>query len=466
VSNDDDLTYEAESAADDVGVTEHVPATTTQKTLTDDCLKTIGIPGPVWWGVFLLDLTILAIGLIAERNQIVQGIGVAGHTRPVMWASYVANFVFWVGIAHCGTLVSAVLFLFRSHFRRAVYRVAEAMTVFGVMTAGLFPIVHLGRPWFAYWLFPYPNQRQLWPNFRSPLEWDVFAVTTYMTVSTIFFLVGIIPDAAAARDRARHPIAKLWFTIFSMGWTGANYQWKHFYSAYLFFAAFATPLVFSVHSVVSWDFAMAQVPGWHSTIFAPYFVAGAIFSGVALVINLLIIIRSGFKLQHIVTVDHIEKLGKLVLLTSSIVGYSYLNEFFFAWFGPNKYERDIFWWRATGHFWWAFWSMVTCNMIIPLLLWFKPVRRNMVAIFIICLFVNVGMWFERFVIIVTSLARPFEPNSWGVNYKMSWTEAAVLAGSFAWFGMFFLIFVRVLPAFSVAEIKETLAMPFRRKRAA
>jgi len=437
----------------------------TQKSLNQDLLKLISVPGPIWWSIFLLDLTILAIGVIAERNQIVHGIGVAGHTRPVMWASYVANFVFWVGIAHCGTLVSAILFLFRSHFRRAVYRVAEAMTVFGVLTAALFPIVHLGRPWFAYWLFPFPTQRQLWPNFRSPLEWDVFAVNTYLTVSTIFFIVGIIPDAAAARDRTKNPFMRLIFTAASFGWRGGNNQWKHFYSAYLYFAAFATPLVLSVHSVVSWDFAMAQVPGWHSTIFAPYFVAGAIFSGVAMVINLLIPIRFGFKLQHIVTLDHMEKLSKLVLLTSTIVGYSYLVEFFCAWYGPSKYERDLFWWRATGHFAWAFWIMFSCNVIIPLLLWFKGVRRNMAVLFVLCLFVNVGMWFERFVIIVTSLARPFEPMTWGINYRMSWTEAAILAGSFAWFFMFFLIFIRVLPAFSVAEIKETLAPP-RRKEAA
>ncbi|TMQ50153.1 MAG: hydrogenase [Candidatus Eisenbacteria bacterium] len=437
----------------------------TQRSLNEDCLKLISKPGPVWWTIFVIDLAILTVGLLAERNQIMFGIGVAGHTRPVMWASYVANFVFWVGIAHCGTLVSAILFLFRSHFRRSVYRIAEAMTVFGVLTAGLFPIVHLGRPWFAYWLFPYPNQRGLWPNFRSPLEWDVFAVSTYLTVSSIFFFVGIIPDAAAARDRAKGPFSRLWFSIFSLGWTGANHQWKHFYGAYLYFAAIATPLVLSVHSVVSWDFAMAQVPGWHSTIFAPYFVAGAIFSGVALVINLLIPIRSAFKLEHIVTVDHIEKLGKLVLLTSTIVTYSYLCEFFMAWYGPNSHERDLFWWRATGHFWWAFWIMMTCNSIIPLLLWSKKVRRSMSVMFVICLFVNVGMWFERFVIIVTSLARPFEPYSWGVNYKMSWTEGAILAGSFAWFFMFFLIFVRVLPAFSVAEIKETLAAPLKRRAA-
>jgi molybdopterin-containing oxidoreductase family membrane subunit len=450
--------------AADVGASEHLPASVTQKSLNDDILRLLTkMPGPVWWAVFLFDLLVLGVGVMAFRNMVVLGIGVSGHTRPVMWASYIANFVFWVGIAHCGTLVSAVLFLFRSHFRRAVYRVAEAMTVFGVMTAGLFPLLHTGRVWFAYWLIPYPNQRGLWPNFRSPLEWDVFAVSTYMTISAVFFLVGLIPDCAAARDRAKHPLMKLVYQVFSFGWTGTNNQWKHFYGAYIFFAAMATPLVFSVHSVVSWDFAMAQVPGWHSTLFAPYFVAGAIFSGVALVCNLLIGIRKICKLQHIVTLDHMEKLAKLLILTSCMVGYSYLTEFFMAWFGPNKFERDLFWWRATGHFAWAFWIMFSCNVVIPISLWFKPVRRNMTALFIIALFINVGMYFERFVIIITSLARPFMTSAWDINYKMSWTEAAILAGSFAWFFMFFLIFVRVLPAFSVAEIKETLPAPRRRK---
>jgi molybdopterin-containing oxidoreductase family membrane subunit len=457
------MSYGPVTTAEDLASAEHVPAAMSQKQLNDDLLKLISVPGKIWWSLFILDLAILTLGVISERNQIVFGIGVAGHTRPVMWASYVTNFVFWVGIAHCGTLVSAILFLFRSHFRRAVYRIAEAMTVFGVLTAGLFPLLHLGRPWFAYWLFPYPHQRQLWPNFRSPLEWDVFAVSTYLTVSSIFFLVGIIPDAAAARDRAKNPFMRLILTTFSMGWKGGNNQWKHFYGAYLYFAAFATPLVLSVHSVVSWDFAMAQVPGWHSTIFAPYFVAGAIFSGVALVINLLIPIRWGFKLEHIVTKDHIEKLAKLVLLTSTIVGYSYLVEFWSAWYGPSKYERDFFWWRFTGHFAWASWIMFTCNVIIPLLLWSKKVRHHMPTLFVIMLFVNVGMWFERFVIIACSLAHPFNPATWNVNYRMSWSEAAILAGSFAWFGMFFLIFVRLLPAFSVAEIKETLPAPIRRK---
>ncbi len=435
----------------------------TYRSLNADILRMLEAPGAAWKAIFTLDLLVLATGGFALRNQIVHGLGVAGYTRPVMWAAYITNFVFWVGIAHCGTLVSAILFLFRSHFRRAVYRVAEAMTVFGVLTAGLFPIIHLGRPWFAYWLVPYPTQRQIWPNFRSPLVWDVFAVTTYLTVSTIFFLVGIIPDAAVARDRAQGKLAKLFYTVFSLGWRGGNNQWKHFYGAYLYFAALATPLVLSVHSVVSWDFAMAQLPGWHSTIFAPYFVAGAIFSGVALVINLLIPIRKAYKLEHIVTVDHVEKLAKLVLLTSTIVGYSYLVEFFCAWYGPSKYERDLFVQRFFGHFWWASWIMFTCNVIIPILLWFRGVRRNMAVLFVIMLLVNVGMWFERFVIIVTSLARPFEPYGWAINYRMSWTEAAITAGAFAWFFMFFLVFVKVLPAFSIAEIKETLPVPLRGK---
>ena len=446
-------------AVDGVNDVEDRPVT--QKSLNDDVLKMISLPGKVWWALFLLDLAVLAVALAAVRNLIVHGWGVSGFMRPVMWAVDITNFVFWVGIAHCGTLVSAVLFLFRSHFRRAVYRIAEAMTVFGVLTAAMFPAIHTGRPWFDYWLFPYPNQRQLWTNIRSPLEWDVFAVNTYLTVSSIFFLVGLIPDVAAARDRAKHPLMKLIYTVLSFGWTGANYQWKHFYGAYLFFAALATPLVFSVHSVVSWDFAMAQTPGWHSTLFAPYFVAGAIFSGVGMVIFLLVIIRKGFNLQHLVTIDHMEKLAKLVLLTSCMVGYSYLTEFFMAWFGPNKAERDLFWFRATGHYWWAFWIMFSCNVIFPLVLWFKPIRRNMTALFVLSILVNIGMWFERFVIIVTSLTRTFNPANW-FYYKISITELALIVGSFAWFFMFFLVFVRVLPAFSISEIKETLPMPKRR----
>ena len=449
-----------ERAGAGAGAEERRPPTA--RALNDDILRLLRRPGPGWIAVFALDLLVLLIGALALRNEVVLGLGVGGWTRPVMWASYITNFVFWVGIAHCGTLVSAILFLFRSHFRRAVYRVAEAMTVFGVLTAGIFPLIHTGRPWFGYWLVPYPSQRQLWPNFRSPLEWDVFAVTTYLTLSSIFFVVGLIPDVAAARDRATNRVSRTLYTLLSFGWTGGNRQWKHFYGAYLYFAALCTPLVLSVHSVVSWDFAMAQNPGWHNTIFAPYFVAGAIFSGVALVINLLIVMRKAFRLEHIVTVDHMEKLAKLVVLTSTIVAYSYLTEFFMAWYGPSEAERAIFLSRYFGHFGWAAWIMFTCNVVLPLSLWFKPVRRNMAALFTLMLFVNVGMWFERFVIIVTSLARPFAPYAWDVNYRISWTEVAVTAGAFAWFFMFFLIFVKVLPAFSITELKELLPAPRRR----
>jgi molybdopterin-containing oxidoreductase family membrane subunit len=440
---------------------EQLPRTMTAQALNADVLRMLERPGPLWTAVFVLDLLVLVIGGLALRNEIMLGLGVGGWDRPVMWASYITNFVFWVGIAHCGTLVSAILFLFRSHFRRAVYRTAEAMTVFGVLTAGLFPLIHTGRPWFGYWLFPYPNQRGFWPNFRSPLEWDVFAVSTYLTLSTLFFCVGLIPDIAVARDRARGRVAKTVYGVLSCGWTGSNTQWKHFYGAYLFFAALCTPLVLSVHSVVSWDFAMAQAPGWHSTIFAPYFVAGAIFSGVALVINLFIVMRKAFHVEHLVTIDHMEKLAKLVLLTSTIVGYSYLTEFFMAWFGPSNAERAVFLDRVFGHFAWCAWTMYVCNVFIPLLLWFKPVRRNMAALFVIALCVNVGMWFERFVIISQSLAHSFAPGTWDVNYRLSMTEIAVTAGAFAWFFMYFLVFVKVLPAIPIAELKETLRVPKR-----
>ncbi len=434
----------------------------TQRGVNDEVLRLISRPGPVWIAALIVDLLVLLIGGLALRNEIVLGLGVGGWTRPVMWAAYITNFVFWVGIAHCGTLISAILYLFRSHFRRAVYRVAEAMTVFAVLTAGLFPILHLGRPWIFYWLFPYPSQREIWPDFRSPLIFDVFAVSTYLTLSTVFFLVGLIPDVASARDRVRTPVLRWLYRVMSVGWTGSNRQWRHFYGAYLYFAALLTPLVLSVHSVVSWDFALAQVPGWHSTIFAPYFVAGAIFSGVALVINLLIVIRRAFGLQQIVTIDVMDKISQVVLLTSMIVGYSYLVVYFLAWYGPSEAERTVMLSRYFGHYGWAAWIMAICNMVLPMALWFRRVRRNMTALFVLMLFVNLGMWLERFVIIGGSLARSFMPSTWDVNYTISWTEIAVTAGSFAWFFLFFLIFVRVLPAFSITELKETLPAPTRR----
>jgi Ni/Fe-hydrogenase subunit HybB-like protein len=382
----------------------------------------------------------------------------------VGWGAYITTFVFWVGIAHSGTLISAILFLFRAKWRQSIYRAAEAMTVFGVMTAGLYPLIHLGRAWHAYWLFPYANQRMLWPNFRSPLVWDVFAVTTYFTVSSLFFILGLIPDIAAARDQSKPgTLRKAFYTATSFGWRGTDRQWHHFGTAYLFLAALATPLVLSVHSVVSWDFAMSIVPGWHATIFAPYFVAGAIFSGVAMVITLMVPIRKVFKLEAYLTVRHFDAMAKLVLLTGIIVFYAYLNEFFMAWYSAEDPERRVFWERLFGHYWWATWIMLICNGLVPVMLWFKRVRHSIAALFVLTLFVNIGMWFERYVIIVTSLSTEYMPFAWGV-YRPSVTEMGIVIGTFGWFFFWFLLFIRLLPPVAIAEIKEVLPPPMRPKK--
>ena len=334
------------------------------------------------------------------------------------------------------------------------------MTVFAVLTAGLFPIMHLGRPWYFYWLFPYPNQRELWINFKSPLIWDVFAVSTYLTVSALFFFIGMIPDIAAIRDKVTEKPRKIIYSILSFGWKGSNWEWLHYGRAYLYFAALATPLVLSVHSVVSWDFAMSNVPGWHTTIFAPYFVAGAIFSGLGLVITLTIPIRKIFHLEEYITLDNYDGMAKLIMFTSGIIGYAYGVEFLMAWYSSSPFEWQQFMYRATGDYALFYWIMVICNMIIPISLWFRKVRRNLKLLFIISIFINIGMWFERFNIIVISLSRDFDPAAWGV-YKISWVEAAITAGSFAWFFMFFLIFIKTLPAISISEIKEILPIPKR-----
>jgi Ni/Fe-hydrogenase subunit HybB-like protein len=427
-----------------------------------DVLSLLGKPGRSYYILLAIVLVVLAIGAFAWFVQIVLGIGMSGLITPVSWGAYITTFVFWVGIAHSGTLISAVLFLFRARWRQSIYRAAEAMTVFAVMTAGLFPIIHLGRPWIFYYLLPYPNQRQLWPNFRSPLLWDVFAVSTYLTVSATFFLLGMIPDIAAARDGTTVPWRKKLYTVMSFGWRGTANEWRHFSKAYLYLAALATPLVLSVHSVVSWDFAMSIVPGWHTTIFAPYFVAGAIFSGLAMVITIIVPIRKIFNLEAYFTPRHFDAMAKMVLVTGMVVFYAYLTEFFMAWYSFETPEREIFMWRLTGDYWWATWIMLTCNGIIPMLLWSKKVRVNIPALFTITIFVNIGMWFERFVIIVTSLAHEYEPWQWR-NYQPSWVEMAIVAGSFAWFAMWFLLFLRVLPAVSIAELKEVLPAPLRRQ---
>jgi Ni/Fe-hydrogenase subunit HybB-like protein len=428
-----------------------------------DVLKLLSAPGRSYYILLGVVLIVLGIGAVAWLVQIVLGIGMSGLINPVGWGVYITTFVFWVGIAHSGTLISAVLFLFRARWRQSIYRIAEAMTVFAVMTAGLFPIIHLGRPWIFYYLLPYPNQRGLWPNFRSPLIWDVFAVSTYLTVSATFFILGMIPDLAAARDSTTVTWRKKLYTVMSFGWRGTSNEWRHFTKAYLYLAALATPLVLSVHSVVSWDFAMSIVPGWHTTIFAPYFVAGAIFSGLAMVITLVIPIRKIFNLEAYFTPRHFDAMAKMVLVTSMVVFYAYLTEFFMAWYSFHPPEREIFIDRVVGDYWWATWIMLTCNGIIPMMLWSPSIRRNIPALFTITIFINIGMWFERFVIIVTSLAHEYEPWQWR-NYQPSIVEMAIVAGSFAWFFMWFLLFMRVFPAVAVAELKEVLPAPLRGRR--
>jgi molybdopterin-containing oxidoreductase family membrane subunit len=383
---------------------------------------------------------------------------VTGLNNPVAWGSFITTFVFWVGIGHAGTLISAILFLLRVPWRTAIFRAAEASTIFAVATAGLFPLIHMGRFWTVYYTLPYPNGRELWPNLRSPLVWDVVAIATYLTVSAVFFYVGLIPDIAAARDRAKPGLWKWALKILSTGWMGSVRQWKHYGAAYVLFAALATPLVVSVHSVVSWDFAMSSVPGWHTTIFAPYFVAGAILSGLAMVICILIPMRKVFRVEHIIRMYHLENMAKLLIATSMIVGYAYGVEFFIAWYAGNPFEQAIFAYRPTGDYAAQFWLMVTCNVVVPLAYLFKKVRTSLVGLFVVALLVNVGMWFERFNIIVSSLSHEFMPHTWGL-YSMTWVEISILAGSFGLFFLLFISFIKVLPSVSVTEVKESMPYP-------
>lgn len=422
-------------------------------------LRPLSRPGLGWWALLAVAIAGMGLGFGAWIFQVWKGIGVTGLMSPVGWGAYITTFVFWVGIAHSGTLISAILFLFRAPWRQSIYRAAEAMTVFAVMTAGLFPLLHMGRIWHGYWLIPYPNSRFLWPNFRSPLVWDVFAVTTYFTVSAVFFYLGTIPDLAAARDAAKGLRKKL-YKVISLGWRGTDREWHHFGKAYIFLAALATPLVLSVHSVVSWDFAVAIVPGWHATIFAPYFVAGAIFSGIAMVITLTVPLRKVFGLEAYLTTKHYDAMAKLCLMTSLIVFYAYLSEFFMAWYSGEEVERAAFWARLFGSYWWATWTMLVCNGLVPVMLWFKRVRYSIPALFAISIFVNIGMWFERYVIIVTSLHHEYEPFAWGL-YRPSIIEMTIVLGSFCWFGFWFLLFTRLLPPVAIAELKEVLPTPTR-----
>lgn len=417
------------------------------------------IASPIDWKVdrnfkiaLSITLTFLLIGAICLGLSFYWGIGLWGNNQPVGWAVPIVNFVFWVGIGHAGTLISAILFLLRQKWRTGIARFAEAMTIFAVMCAGIFPLIHTGRPWLAGYLFPYPNQHSLWINFTSPLVWDVFAVSTYFTVSLVFWYIGLIPDFATLRDKTFSKVKKTIYSIFSLGWRHSHRNWQHYEKAYTLLAGFATPLVLSVHTIVSFDFAVSILPGWHTTIFPPYFVAGAIFSGFAMVETVLIFVRKIFHLEQIITLNHIEKMNKIILLTGTMVGYAYGMEFFIAWYSGNPIEQFVFLNRAFGPYTWAYWIMVSCNVIFPQLFWFKKIRRTIPISFIIIILVNVGMWFERFVIVVTSLHRDFLPSSWGY-YKPTLYDMGILLGSFGLFFTLVVLFTKFMPVVSISEVK-------------
>ncbi|NIM19090.1 MAG: hydrogenase [Candidatus Latescibacteria bacterium] len=417
-----------------------------------DVLAAMRKPGALYWFLLLVCGSLFMVGMALWAYQMTRGMGVAGITHPVGWGVYITNFVFWVGIAHSGTLISAVLFLFRAGFRRSFNRSAEAMTVFAVMTAGLFPLIHLGRSWYFFWLFPYPTQRLLWTNFKSPLMWDVFAVSTYFTVSAVFFFIGMVPDLAIVK-RFSSGVRKWFYSALSLGWKGSQVQWKHYNQLYMFLASFATPLVVSVHSVVSWDFAMSIVPGWHTTIFAPYFVAGAIFSGTAMVITLVVPMRRILKLERYITIDHFESIAKILLFTSLIVTYAYIVEYGLAFYSGSVYEIGIFKYRTFGHYRFYYYGMLLFNALVPMTLFVRSLRRNLPYLFILSILVNIGMYLERFVIIVSSLAKEYSPYAWG-TYKPTMVEVGITLGSFGFFFTMFLLFTKLLPVLSVTEIKE------------
>ncbi|HEY3308520.1 MAG TPA: quinol:electron acceptor oxidoreductase subunit ActD [Desulfuromonadaceae bacterium] len=429
--------------------------------INDDVLNAMRKPRAPYLMALVFLIVVVGYAALVLLYQIQNGMGVTGLNRPVGWAVYITNFVFWVGIAHSGTLISAILYLLRADWRDAVSRSSEAMTIFAIMTAGLFPLIHLGRLWTFYYIIPYPSQRQIWPNFLSPLVWDVCAVGTYFTVSLIFWLVGLIPDMAAARDRCEETlgfnhIRTCIYRAMAVGWTGQGSQWRHYGRSYLFFAALATPLVISVHSVVSWDFAMSILPGWHSTIFPPYFVAGAIHSGLAMVLTLLIPMRKLLHLERLLKLHHFEMVAKTLVLTATIVGYAYVVEVFIAWYSGNPFEWQFYKWRFSGSPSWMYWMTVSLNVLVPWLFVFKKFRASYAWLLIISLLINVGMWFERLFIIYTSLVHDFLPQNWG-SYKPTWVELSITFGSFAFFFLWFFAFSKFLPTIPLSELKNKMA---------
>lgn len=424
-------------------ITEHISSITERKT-------------PKRWYLLFATASGLALFMFVLIGYLVwEGIGIWGIQNPVGWGWAIVNFVFWVGIGHAGTLISAVLFLFRQKWRTSINRFAEAMTLFAVICALIFPGIHVGRIWVAYYMLPVPNQMLMWPNFRSPLLWDVFAVSTYFSVSLMFWYVGLIPDLASLRDRAKTRLRKIVFGIISLGWRGGNRQWKHYELAYLLLAGLSTPLVLSVHSVVSTDFATSVIPGWHTTIFPPYFVAGAIFSGFAMVMTLALLARKIYALENIITMRHLDNMNKIILVTGMMVGYAYSMEFFIAWYSGNPYEKFAFINRAFGPYAWAYWTMISCNVLVPQLFWSKKLRNSIPVMFVASILVNIGMWFERFVITVSSLANDFIPAAWDY-YKPTWVDIGTFIGSFGLFFTFFLLFIRFLPMIAMSEVKGIL----------
>ena len=423
----------------------------------DICRHVEGKPTISWLLALATSLGVLTIGAYALFMTVWEGIGMWGLNKTVGWAWDITNFVWWVGIGHAGTLISAVLLLFRQKWRTSINRAAEAMTIFAVICAALFPVVHMGRPWLGfYWALPLPNTfGSLWVNFNSPLLWDVFAISTYFSVSLVFWYIGLVPDFATIRDRAKGIISKTVYGALSLGWTGSAKAWERYETVSLILAGLATPLVLSVHTIVSFDFATSVIPGWHTTIFPPYFVAGAIFSGFAMVLTLMLITRKVYKLENYITINHIELMNIIIIVTGSIVGVAYLTELFMAWYSGVEYEQYAFLNRATGPYWWAYWTMMTCNVISPQLFWFKKIRTNIVATFVLSIVVNIGMWFERFVIIVTSLHRDYLPSSWAM-FSPTIYDVGVYLFTFGLFFTLFFLFAKFFPVINMAEVKAIL----------
>lgn len=424
--------------------------------ITEDiCRPTETMPKTMWLVALLISVATLTILLVSVTYTIWVGIGTWNLNRTIGWGWDITNFVWWIGIGHAGTLISAILLLFRQKWRTGVNRAAEAMTIFAVMCAGLFPLIHMGRIWLGFFIFPYPNTRgPLWVNFNSPLLWDVFAISTYLTVSLLFWYTGLVPDFATIRDRATG-IRKTIYNFLSFGWTGSAKHWQRWEALSLVLAGLATPLVLSVHTIVSFDFATSVIPGWHTTIFPPYFVAGAIFSGFAMVLTLMIIVRKVLHLEEYITLNHVESMNKVIVLTGSIVGVAYLTELFIAWYSGYVYEQSAFYNRAVGIYWWSYFGMMFCNVVSPQMFWSKSLRRNITFTFFMSIIINIGMWFERFVIIATTLARDYLPSSWSY-YVPSWTEIGIYVGTFGLFFTLFLLFTRVAPVIAIAEVKSIL----------